>query len=237
MTDEAQQGFYGQEQRATPKSDIATFQFICTQLINKLATVMLVQVKAVSNSGDVSPVGTVSVLPLVNQLSGDGKATPHATIVNVPYMRIQGGTNAIILDPQVGDIGLCAFAMRDISAVKSSKAQANPGSLRKYDWADGLYLGGFLNGTPEQFVQFNDDGVTIVSPTKISLQAPDVEIVAENGVAISAADVDITADSSIAIGSPDNTISGGNTKIDGKTFLTHAHSGVQSGGSNTGPVS
>jgi len=68
------------------------------------------------------------------------------------------------------------FASRDISAVKSSKGQANPGSWRSHDMADGLYVGGLLNGTPVQYVQFTAGGINVVSPSKVTVQAPNIEL-------------------------------------------------------------
>src|ERR1039458_6736456 len=163
-------------------SEYAALRFVITQMINRLATITLVQVLTVTNAGGVAPVGAVSVQPLVNQVNGKGQSVPHGIINNVPYFRLQGGANAVIIDPQVGDIGLCAFCSRDISAVKSSKAQANPASLRSYDWADALYLGAFLGGAPTQYVQFNANGINITSPTAITLTAPQVTINASTGV-------------------------------------------------------
>jgi hypothetical protein len=134
---------FGQQNPGTSASEYNALAFVVGQLLQKMQTVTLVRVVAVSNDGGVSPVGTVDVQPLVNQMSGDRKPTPHGTVYGVPYFRLQGGTDAVILDPKVGDIGMCAFASRDISAVKVAKAPANPGSFRMYDWADGLYFGGF----------------------------------------------------------------------------------------------
>jgi hypothetical protein len=142
---------------ATPTDtadDYAATVFTIRQLLARMQTMTLVKVLACTNSGGITPVGTVDVQPLITQLAGDGTATPHAPLFKLPYFRLQGGANALILDPQVGDIGMAGFCSRDISAVKKTKAQANPGSLRKYDFADGLYVGGFLNGTPSQYVQF-----------------------------------------------------------------------------------
>ncbi len=170
-----------QQQPRDTASSYAVLRFTVLQLLSRMNTAMAVRVMAVTNDGGVAPVGRVDVLPLVDQVTGDGQAVPHATIFNVPYSRLQGGANAVILDPQVGDIGMCLFASRDISAVKADpQAAANrtpspgapPGSARTYNFADGVYMGGILNGVPEQYVQFNDDGITVVSPTKITLDAP-----------------------------------------------------------------
>lgn len=144
----------------------------------KMQTATLVQIVSCTNSGGLSPVGFVDVLPLVNQIDGANppNSTPHITIYGLPYLRVQGGTNAVIMDPAPGDIGLAVFASRDISKVKSTQAQANPGSYRAFDFADGIYVGGLLNGTPLQYVQFSLSGVTVVSPTAITLQAPVINV-------------------------------------------------------------
>jgi len=150
--------------------------FAVQQAIAKLQTATLVRVEACTNDGDLSPVGFVDVLPLVNQIDGSGNPTPHAVVYGLPYLRIQGGANAVIIDPQPGDIGLAVFASRDISKVKSTKAQANPGSYRSYDFSDGIYLGGILNGVPTQFVRFGTDGITVTSETAITLNAPAITL-------------------------------------------------------------
>jgi hypothetical protein len=140
-------------------------RFAIQQAIAKIQTATLVQVVSCTNDGDASPVGSVNVLILVNQINGAGQGLPEGQLVNLPYLRLQGGANAVILDPQPGDIGIAIFCSRDISTVVSTKAQANPATFRMYDFSDGLYLGGVLNGAPTQYIQFNSAGITIVSPT------------------------------------------------------------------------
>lgn len=149
--------------------------FAVQQAISKLQTATLVRIEACTNDGGLSPVGFVDVTPLVNQIDGSGNPTPHVTIYGLPYLRMQGGTSAIILDPQPGDIGMAAFASRDLSKVKSTKAQANPGSYRSYDFADGMYLGGMLNAVPQQYIQFTEGGITILSPENIILSGATIQ--------------------------------------------------------------
>lgn len=157
-------------------NDYAKLVFVFEQLLRGKATATLVRVEAVTNDGGIEPSGTVDVLPLVNQVNGAGEPTPHDTVYGIPYQRAQGGANAVILDPQVGDIGICVFASRDISSVKAARGPANPGSRRTFDYADGLYIGGVLNGTPSQYVVFTAEGIKVVSPTKITLQAPTIAL-------------------------------------------------------------
>lgn len=150
--------------------------FMIEQSISKIQTATIVKIISCSNDGDVSPVGTVDVQILVNQISGQGVGEPHVTMYSLPYLRIQGGNNAIIIDPQVGDIGIAVFASRDITKVKSTKAQANPGSFRTYDFSDGMYLGGLLNGSPTQYLEFNESGLSIVSPSAVIGQSPSIQM-------------------------------------------------------------
>lgn len=154
-------GYSGQQGLADASDEFNVWTFVIEQMLGLVRTATLVQVKAVTNDGDLSPVGFIDAQPLVKQIDGIGIATPHGTIFNLPYFRLQGGTNAIILDPKVGDIGIAIIADRDISAVKTTKAEANPGSFRRFDLADGIYLGGVLNGTPEQYIGFTDDGIKL----------------------------------------------------------------------------
>ena len=154
-------------------------RFMIQQMLANVQTASIVQIVSCSNDGGVSPVGTVDVKILVNQIDGQGHPTPHVEMYGLPYLRVQGGTNAVIMDPQAGDIGIAVFASRDITNVKSTKAQANPGSFRTHNFADGMYLGGLLNGVPSQYVQFSTSGISVVSPSEVTVKAPIVN--AANG--------------------------------------------------------
>lgn len=224
-------GYKGTQDPASSTSDFNAHSFLIRQILNQISTATLVQVKAVTNNGGISPVGFVDVLPLVNQLDGYNNAVPHGVVHNVPYFRLQVGGNAVIIDPQVGDIGICVFADRDISSVKANKAQANPGSKRRFDMADALYIGGVLNGTPTQYVAFAAGGITVSSPTKVTISAPTVEVDAPS----------IILNGSLQQGQGSN---GGNATIGGtltatvdvvgggKSLKSHVHSDPQGG--NTG---
>jgi hypothetical protein len=149
-------------------------------------------------------------------LTGDGTTVEHGTIHHCPYQRLQGGANAIIIDPEVGDLGIAIFADRDISSVMANKAQANPGSRRRFDMADGMYLGGVLNGTPSQWVRFSAAGIEMVSPTAIVLDAQSIKFDCET--------LTINASTSTTANTPTFTINGnlvnnGNTHVTGTTLL------------------
>lgn len=221
--------------------------FMVQQALGKMQTATLVRIEACTNSGGISPVGYVDVTPLVNQLDGQGNPTPHVTIYNLPYLRIQGGTNGIIMDPQKGDIGIAVFASRDISKVKSTKKQGNPGSFRQYSMADGMYLGGALNGIPTQYVQFSTAGITIHSPTAVVLSAPDIKL--------NAATIELNGTTSTTVTTPTFTVNGstvlngsvsqaggsastfsGDVTVQGTSVHNHTHTSTTPGTPTSAPL-
>lgn len=190
MTDASNSGFAGQQSLTDDTSDFNKMSFLIKQILGRISTVTLVRVMGVTNAGGIEPVGFVDVQPIVNLLDGAGNATPHATIYNIPYFRLQGGVNAVILDPVVGDIGLAVICDRDISSAKALRSEANPGSRRRFDLADGVYLGGVLNVTPTCYVAFTGGGITmspdsgttsiVLTPGMIKVTADEVVTIGRN---------------------------------------------------------
>lgn len=221
-------GYKGMQDVHSAGSEFNALSFLITQILNRANTSTLVQVKAVTNSGGVSPVGYVDVQPLVMQIDGDGNTVPHGTIYNIPYHRLQGGTDAVILDPKAGDIGIAIFADHDISSVKSGKGEAGPGSGRRFDMADGMYLGGVLNGVPQQYVQFSAAGIKIVSPTKITCQAPAVQVDAQTANVNASTSAAVTAPA-ITLGASGQTLLSFITSAFQSLFNSHTHASSGAG--------
>lgn len=219
---------YGQQDPSDSASDYNRLVFTINQRLARVRTMTIVKVIAVENVGALAPVGFVDVQPIVKQLDGQNNATPHGTIFGVPYTRIQGGKNAVILDPEKDDIGWMAISDRDISAVKSTKAEAQPGSLRKFDLADGVYLGGILNGVPEQYVRFYADGMEMVdkNANKITMTSPGINI---NGIVIDR-DGKIVGDLHAT-----GTITGDTDVKSGTITLKNHRHAVTTAPGNTGP--
>lgn len=226
----AEQGYPGYLDPGTAASPYASQEFLVQMILGRAATATLVKVVEVTNAGELSPVGFVDVQPLVNQIDADGKPTPHGVVYGIPYFRIQGGADAIIIDPKVGDIGMAAFASHDISSVKANKDQANPGSRRRFDMADGMYFGGLLNGTPVQYVRFTSSGISIVSPGKVTVTAPNIELDASTQCKVVSPDIELVGNTKVT----GNMQITGTTIGNGVNLNTHVHSGVQSGSSNSG---
>jgi hypothetical protein len=223
-------GYPGQASYWASTSEYNAQVFLVQQILGSVRTATLVQIKAVSNTDTVSPVGTVDVLPLVNMMDGLNNASKHITVYGLPYFRLQGGKNAIIVDPQVGDIGIAVFADRDISAVKANKKQSNPGSGRRFDMADGIYIGGVLNAAPTQYVQFtidgsgNPNGINIfdANGNKVEMSSTGTKITDLNGNIMN------MTSAGFAFTTTAFKVNGVNVGD------THKHSGVQTGGGNTG---
>jgi hypothetical protein len=145
-------------------TEFQTRQFHITQRVLKAQTVTLVEVKAVYGGG-VAPVGTVDVLPLVDQVDGAGNAIPNEVLFNRPYVRAQGGQVAVIVDPEVGDIGVMVFGSRDLSAVLAAGAEGPPASLRTFNYADGLYLYSIPRVAPTTYIQVSSAGIVMRAST------------------------------------------------------------------------
>jgi Phage protein Gp138 N-terminal domain len=209
-------GYYSSRTPGDGANETAEIRFIVQALLGRVRTTIPVRVMAVTNSGGVAPIGRVDVMPLVQQIDGSGSVTSHGTIYDAPYMRIQGGGNAVILDPSVGDIGLLAVCDRDISAVKASAGEAPPGSRRHHDLSDCVYLHSILSAAPTQYVRFSADGIEVKSPSLVRIIAPTTDIVGDlhvSGTITSVGDV---------VGS-------------GTSLHNHLHGGVLPGAAVTSP--
>ena len=136
--------------------------YIINNLIANIHTMMPVKILSVTVPPDsLAPIGRCEVLPLVQQIDGSNNVYPMGKITNVPYLRVQGGKNAIVIDPQVGDVGLCGFCERDISIVKRTGELSAPDTRRKYDINSAVYMFTMMSGTPTQYIHFKSSGIDI----------------------------------------------------------------------------
>ena len=230
---------YGNQGPSSDANDFNAIAFAFQMLMAKVQTGTLVKVISCTSNGALAPVGRVTVQPLVNQMSGNRQATAHGQIFNCVYSRLTGGDNAVIMDPEAGDVGFMGFCSRDISAVVAGNGKpANPGSFRWFDWADGVLIGWVpLGKTPTQYVRFlqGGAGIEIVSPTKITLTAPTVEIDASTKLQVNSPDSEfsgnITAQGTIT-GVTEVAAGSGGAVVH---LTTHTTTGVTPGGGTSGP--
>nr|DAH84756.1 MAG TPA: baseplate protein [Caudoviricetes sp.] len=210
------ESFFGQQGVSDSAGASNGTEFQIRQALAQVRTNVPVKVIAVHGGGVAKP-PTVDVQIMVNQTDGVGKKTDHGIIYGIAVARNQGGGNAIINDPIVGDVGLMAVADRDISALKSNDgAQSNPGSKRRHNLSDAIYQRGMLNpNNPDQFVHFRDDGVTLADRNGNVIEMNSGGIIKITGT------LHVTGDVVAGFG-------GGSVSL-----LQHLHSGVVPGGGNT----
>lgn len=229
----------------TAKSDFNALSYMIETLINQLVFTADV-VKVLSVSG-----GYVDVMPLVTQIDAFDNAVQPAPLYHLPYNRVQGGRAALIIDPVPGDIGLAVFAKRDSSGVMVGQTDpVKPASFRTFNQADGFYFGGFLNQTPEVFLELTQGGEAILTaPTKVTVNTATADVNANGICNINAPMTNVSGNLAVAgqlavtggiSGGGGATMTGGITNTGGTvtsngiTLETHIHGGVQSGGSQTG---
>lgn len=168
---------------------------------------------------------TVDVKPTIMK-KYNGQNIERAKICNVPFQFPRGGDAYITLPIKVDDEGLLIFAQRDISNWKQLGGIQPLKSNRLLNYNDCVFIPG-ISSQPRK-VTYDSNNISIVKDSGVititnnEINAPDYTIKCKNieasgtitaiGIIKSLADV-------IA-----NTIS----------LLTHKHSGVTSGGSNTG---
>ncbi|RUV98226.1 hypothetical protein EOA75_01445 [Mesorhizobium sp. M1A.F.Ca.IN.022.07.1.1] len=212
------QGYFGQQTTSDDTAEINRLRFLIRQELAQARTGIPVKVVAVHGGGVGAP-PTVDVMPLINQTDGQGNQTPHGVIYGIATMRNQGGTNGIINDPKVGDIGHMTISDRDISALKANGgAQSNPGSFRRGNMSDGIYQGAIANpANQDQAVQFTEGGIKLFDKNGQIIDF------AAGSITITTAQLRVTGD--VIAGAGGENIS----------VLNHLHTNVQPGGGTSGP--
>lgn len=153
-------------------------------------------------------------------------------IQKVPVCYPSAGGFSLTLPLKPGDEGMLVFCDMCIDLWWKRGGVQNQLERRRHDLTDcGFFPGGrsapravgSYSGNSAQLR--NDDGTVIVDvgAAAITLTAPTINLNASGNVNINGQHV-------VAASSANDT------KIDGKTFLTHQHTGVQSGTGNSGPV-
>lgn len=175
-------------------------------ILGLVNTAIPVIVTDVDTGGSGAASGFVSVKPLVCQTDGFGEVLAPAELFQLPYMRVQGGIAALVVDPVPGDIGLAVFCKSDCSNVRQEQnTPVQPGSFRKFSMSDGFYIGGFLNKVPSVVIEVKQDQSII-----------------------------ITATAGVTVNAPTVTVPSGDVIASGVSLVHHVHGGVQPGGGNTG---
>lgn len=189
-------------------------------LITNVNTAMPCKVVAIEKQEQrgVNIVGFVDIQLMIEQTNGQKKGNETAIICNVPYIRIQGGTNAVIIDPEINDLGVAIFASRDITNFKEARRQTPPATWRKFSISDAIYIGGIRNQKPVQYIHFRNDGIEIYSPKRVHITTPTVLIDSDNTTINTSAKTTINANGGCEINA--ETTNNGNVKINGNTKIS-----------------
>ena len=231
-------------------------------LITNVNTAMPCKVVAIEKQEQrgVNIVGFVDIQLMIEQTNGQKKGNETAIVCNVPYVRIQGGTNAVIIDPEINDLGVAIFASRDITNFKEARRQTPPATWRKFSISDAIYIGGIRNQKPVQYIHFRNDGIEIYSPKRVHITTPTVLIDSDNTTINTSENTTINANNATINTSAKTTINAnggceinaettnngnvninGNTKISGNLLVGGiiGQTGEAGGGGNVsliGPV-
>lgn len=153
-------------------------------------------------------------------------ATEIAPLVDVPVLLLGGNGFTICPPIAAGDECLVIFADMCIDAWWQSGGVQNQMDRRRHDLSDGFALVG-VRSQPRKLTNY--------SATSLQIRSDDGNTMIEigaNEVTVKATSISLQGDVEVT-----GTLKAdGTTTIQGKDFLTHKHTGVQSGGSNSGPV-
>lgn len=171
---------------------------------------------------------TVVVQLALTEVIRDAKNVPTPTqiplLVDVPIVIPRAGGFMLTVPVQQGDECLVIFGDMCIDAWWQSGGVQNQVEKRRHDLSDGFAILGCWS-QPKKISNYSataaelrsEDGSVKVKleSGKATVQAPEVDVIGANQVNINGS---------------------GHTTIEGKDFLTHKHTGVQTGGGNTGGV-
>ena len=203
-------------------SEYNAISFLVEQMIKGMVnTAIPVRVDSCTKPGPDGAAGYVSATPLVQQRGADGNSLMPVSLPQLPYYRVQAGTAAIVLDPQPGDIGLAVFSQQDASNVKEGTSEpVQAGSFRVFDMSDGFFVATHYGQTPTTFIHLDPEKgeVTVKAPTKITIDAPQIELKGAVTMGGAGSSDTITLDGSI--------VTNGNISTSGEVHAGHFYGPV-----------
>jgi hypothetical protein len=194
---------------------------------------------------------TVDVQPTIQGIqtdqSGKSAYVKMPVLLDCPVIIMGGGGYSAVFPIAVNDEALVVFSSRNIDGWWQSGGVQAPGDQRQHDLSDGFAIVGPRNKTrpisayPPTTMQLRSDDksvfmeldqpngtINITAKTLINMTAPTVKVIASSEIDLNTPTVKasqaITAGGNITAGLLSVAIA----------LLNHLHSGVTSGGSNTG---
>ncbi|CQR71689.1 hypothetical protein SOV_04850 [Sporomusa ovata DSM 2662] len=186
------------------------------KMLSSLATNLRVAMPGIIESYDPAT-QTATIQPAIREkvnINGNQEWTNIPLLVDVPILFPRAGGYAITFPVSAGDECLVFFADCCYDAFWQSGGVQNQIDRRRHDLSDGLAIVTGIS-QPNKLSSVSSSGLQIRNDTGSAV----IEIVGGN-ISINSGNISI----------------GPNTTIDGRLFLSHTHSGVLSGSSNTGGV-
>lgn len=203
-------------------------------------TMRYVLTKWLQNTDDMLPAKVIaydrtlnraSVQALISVVTTNNTIVQRPVIASIPVLQLGGGGFVLSFPIQSGDIGWIKASDRDISlflqSIKSSGGVISPpNTVRKHSFEDAMFI-------PD--TMFKTVTIAGEDANHVVLQSLDgtTKIAMGNGT------IKILAPTSMSITTPTLTVNGevvatGNVTGQGTSLHTHVHSGVTTGGGNTG---
>ena len=182
---------------------------------------------------DYSTDQTIAVRPLIDRLYEDGAVLKPSVVYSVPVVFPSGGGGLISFPLAVSDTVLVVFSMRSIDEwVNSDGKGQTPLDNRHHHRSDAIAIPGIFTKSSNLAPSATDVEVKFKNMS-VKLE-PDNTLTLDNGtsnVVLNGSDVTITGNLVVT----GTTTLAATVTSDGTSIgSTHKHSGVQSGGSNTG---
>lgn len=164
------------------------------------------------------------VQPLIKMITTSGELVSRANVASVPVFQFSGGGFVLNFPLNAGDYGWLKATDRDMSLFIQSFKESEPNTFRKHSFEDSVFFPDIMRGYTipsedlENAVWQNYSGSVRISlwPNKIKMTAPLIELETTT--------LDVLG-----------TITAGVDVItNGISLKDHRHSGVQTGGGNTG---
>lgn len=155
-------------------------------------------------------------------------------LLDIPVLTLQAGGFSVRMPIKVGDQGLALVSQRDIRNWKNNRTISNQQTTRKFNINDSFYLGAILpsdksNATDGIYLYNDSDLYFSVKSDKVetNLDIYCKQIFATNILA--SGTIGATGTTGSGVVTAKNIITDGVGSLN-----THTHSGVQTGGGNTG---
>lgn len=216
--------------QSTIGATMPTPEEVFQKALSNLSFEMRVAMPGIVQSWDSTKQTATIKLSLREKINIDGNPqwTEIPLLVDVPLVTIKGAGHLIATAINEGDECWVWFADGCFDASWQSSGVQNQPDLRRHDLSDGFFMPSLFS-QPKTIANYPTAGIEIrdeSGSTKVN--------VTSGSVTVQGTTVNVSGSTISVSGS--NVTLGSSTTIDGKSFLNHTHSGVESGNSNSGPV-